>query len=202
MSTKHIKRYCFGLEELSRLETTDFELQHILKTMQITKEQFLLYLRNGALMLAKGHRDYYKLLTEKYSDYMRDEFRFVRGFENCCAEEQFKKVLQDANANRLLKNWEKWFVPRDHSETLTKGFVKNEIYETYDFERSERAILYIVDQLCLPPMQNQYLTYYLQLKHGRKIEFSTFETDILKMAGRNIVLQEFNVYVLLNKSLS
>ena len=209
------KVFCLTSDELIGFVENDEELNNLLgeTLVRCGASDTLQELRNHPLSLANGDFKRRDFLVEKLSDFIREEFGFLRGYKNLCAEEQLKELLSKVFADlkheaiqynlnkwrdsQLLDNWERWFVPR-LQEYYNRGQVSNEVYETYDFVRSEDAIMHIIDLLKLPPMQEQYVKYYLGLKGGVEVEYTDFEADILMKAGENILLQESKVCKLLD----
>lgn len=90
-------------------------------------------------------------------------------------------VMKPAKSE-LLKKWTKWFCPIRN--------IPNEIYETYDFERSGNVILHIIDSIALPPLQAQYLKHYLD---NSTFNYTDFEMEIIKKAGENVLLNESKI---------
>lgn len=209
------KVFCLTSDELIGFVENDEELNNLLgeKLVRCSASDTLQELRNHPLFLADGDFKRRDFLVEKLSDFIREEFGFLCGYKNLCAEEQLKELLSKVFADlereairynlnkwrdsQLLDNWERWFVPR-LQDYYNRGEVSNEVYETYDFSRSEDAIMHIIDLLKLPPMQEQYVKHYLGLKGGVEVEYTDFETDILMKAGENILLQEPRVCKLLD----
>ena len=201
------KRFCFGVDELENFVEKDEELNALIgkDLAEIGADVFLRLLRNCPFILARGNFEMTTFLIDKLSGFQREEFRFLRGDKNLCAEGQLKGLLSEVfvelhleakrkNLNLwehsvLLESWRRWFV----SFSDTKVDDLNEVYETYNFEVSENVIMHIVGLLHLPPLQEQYVKYYLGLKGGIEVDFTDFEMDILMKAGKNILLQESKV---------
>ena len=209
------KRFCFGVDELENFVEKDEELNALIgkDLAEIGADVFLRLLRNCPFILARGNFEMTTFLIDKLSGFQREEFRFLRGDKNLCAEGQLKGLLSEVfvelhleakrkNLNLwehsvLLESWRRWFV----SFSDTKVDDLNEVYETYNFEVSENAIMHIVGLLHLPPLQEQYVKYYLGLKGGIEVDFTDFEMDILMKAGKNILLQESKVCEMLDELL-
>ena len=212
------KRFCFGVDELENFVEKDEELNALIgkDLAEIGADVFLRLLRNCPFILARGNFEMTTFLIDKLSGFQREEFRFLRGHKNHCAEDQLKGLLSEVfielhleakrkNLNLwehsvLLESWRRWFVSFS-DDYYTKGDVLNEVYETYNFEVSENAIMHIVELLHLPPLQEQYVKYYLGLKGGIEVDFTDFEMDILMKAGKNILLQEPKVCKMLDELL-
>ena len=209
------KRFCFGVDELENFVEKDEELNALIgkDLAEIGADVFLRLLRNCPFILARGNFEMTTFLIDKLSGFQREEFRFLRGDKNLCAEGQLKGLLSEVfvelhleakrkNLNLwehsvLLESWRRWFV----SFSDTKVDDLNEVYETYNFEVSENVIMHIVGLLHLPPLQEQYVKYYLGLKGGIEVDFTDFEMDILMKAGKNILLQESKVCEMLDELL-
>ena len=209
------KRFCFGVDELENFVEKDEELNALIgkDLAEIGADVFLRLLRNCPFILARGNFEMTTFLIDKLSGFQREEFRFLRGDKNLCAEGQLKGLLSEVfvelhleakrkNLNLwehsvLLESWRRWFV----SFSDTKVDDLNEVYETYNFEVSENVIMHIVGLLHLPPLQEQYVKYYLGLKGGIEVDFTDFEMDILMKAGKNILLQESKVCKMLDELL-
>lgn len=209
------KRFCFGVDELENFVEKDEELNALIgkDLAEIGADVFLRLLRNCPFILARGNFEMTTFLIDKLSGFQREEFRFLRGDKNLCAEGQLKGLLSEVfvelhleakrkNLNLwehsvLLESWRRWFV----SFSDTKVDDLNEVYETYNFEVSENVIMHIVGLLHLPPLQEQYVKYYLGLKGGIEVDFTDFEMDILMKAGKNILLQEPKVCKMLDELL-
>lgn len=209
------KRFCFGVDELESFVEKDEELNALIgkDLAEIGADVFLRLLRNCPFILARGNFEMTTFLIDKLSGFQREEFRFLRGDKNLCAEGQLKGLLSEVfvelhleakrkNLNLwehsvLLESWRRWFV----SFSDTKVDDLNEVYETYNFEVSENVIMHIVGLLHLPPLQEQYVKYYLGLKGGIEVDFTDFEMDILMKAGKNILLQEPKVCKMLDELL-
>ena len=201
------KRFCLGVDEFMSLIETDNELKSHIgdECIKYGPDATLHFFRNTPVSLSANCKISYQTLEEKLSGFLRDEFRFIEGYENCCTENQLKRLLEKvfselhAKAERygssrwshsqLLDCWDKWFAPCLHNY-YNRGEVTNEVYETYDFAASESMIMHTIEHLSLPPMQKQYVEYYLGLKGRIKVEFTAFEKEILMKAGENILLQE------------
>ena len=160
------KRFCFGVDELENFVEKDEELNALIgkDLAEIGADVFLRLLRNCPFILARGNFEMTTFLIDKLSGFQREEFRFLRGDKNLCAEGQLKGLLSEVfvelhleakrkNLNLwehsvLLESWRRWFV----SFSDTKVDDLNEVYETYNFEVSENVIMHIVGLLHLPPL--------------------------------------------------
>ena len=146
--------------------------------------------------------DYLSPQPINHSKYRTKDATFDMG-TNCCTENQLRKLIFMAKESLVVENgmeeihpvifekWLRWFAPLSD--------VSNEVYETYDFTRSENVILHIVEELHLPPIQEKYLKYFLELRE--EYSFSKNEMEILLEAGKNLLCNEDRICQMLDEFL-
>ena len=199
------KRLCLGASELPAFIEADGELKELFAGFDLSPEEVLESIRNYMGHYVGTDFNTLDVLRDKLSGFLRKEFDFLSGKANICAEEQFKRLIYIGESmiyhdtgkeirSQVLKRWKEWFA-------YSENCVPNELYETYDFERSENVIMAIVDQLGLPPMQEQYLKYFLTIKNGIRVYISDFENEMLRAAGRSLVYQDDRICKLLDELL-
>ncbi|MBR2767160.1 hypothetical protein IKD67_03720 [Candidatus Saccharibacteria bacterium] len=197
------KRFCLGVDELLPLIEADEDLKELFASFDLSSEEVLESIRNYMGHYVTTDFDKLDKLRDKLAGFLRKEFDFLSGEANVCAEEQLKRLVNIGTSMiyhdtgkeirpLLLERWEKWFA-------YSGSCVSNELYETYDFERSENVIMAIVDQLGLPPMQEEYLRYFLTMKNGVRVYISDFENEILRAVGRSLVYQDARLCKLLDE---
>lgn len=180
-------KFCRSVDELAEFIEKDGELKVVFEGFDLKPEEVLECLRNYMGHYVTSDFEVLDLLRHKLSSFLRREFEYLSGDENCCAERKFKELLEMVAGNDynhfmpvLLKQWDRWFAPDDN--------VRNEMYETYDFTRSENVILYVIKTFELPPFQAEYVEYYLKMK--RAYVFTDYELEILRSASANLLSHE------------
>lgn len=178
------KRFCRTADELGAFIKKDNELMKIFNDFDMEPEEVLDLLRNYMGHYVTTDMEKLDILRDKLSDFLRKEFDFLIS-QNVCAEDQLRLLISRGDqGDRVLKissSWNKWFASYQPV---------SEEYESHDFEETENVIMYVIEHLGLPPIQEQYAKYYIGLKGGRGVYFSKFEQDILKAVGENLVEQD------------
>lgn len=186
------KRFCLGSSDLMcfLMKDADKDLKDIFDNSGVFEEELLYLVRNGKYEASEDGTD--EIFEDDLAGFMRREFGYLRGYASCCVERRFKELLEIGAGDCdmwILRHWDRWFAPDED--------VSNEIYETYDFEKSGRVILYIIESLNLPPWQAEYVEYYLKME--REYLFSDQEEEILRLASINLLNQGGDIYSRLNE---
>ena len=189
--------FCLGVNELPALIESDEGLKELFTGFDMRPEEVLELIRNCMGRYLMTDLDVLNAIRGELVLFLRKEFDFLSGEVNVCAEEQLKRLVNIGSSMiyhdtgeeiqpQLLRRWGEWFA-------YSGGRISNEVYETYDFEESESTIMFIIDRLELPPMQEKYLRYFLTMKNGIRVYISDFENEILRAAGRSLVYQDAKI---------
>ena len=174
-------------------------LNSIVEESGMNPSDFIFALRNSLIDFEtekENSDEIGETIRDSFYAFLREDFNYLNSEEGYCVERRFKKLLEmavdsdnDQYVPRLLRQWDRWFAPDED--------VSNEIYETYDFEKSGRVILHIIESLNLPPQQAEYVKYYLSME--REYLFSNQEEEILRLASINLLNQGGDIYSRLNE---
>ena len=163
-------------------------LNSIVEESGMNPSDFIFALRNSLIdfVTEKENSDEIgETIRDSFYAFLREDFNYLNSEEGYCVERRFKKLLEmavdsdnDQYVPRLLRQWDRWFAPDKN--------ISNQMYETYDFMRSEHIILYAIKTLDLPPYQAEYVDYYLRMKRS-SYQFTKNEFELLKIASINIL---------------